>query len=376
MIKFGGTWLACGRRAIFAVLIFSAPVCPFGQQEDSSLPRGPADTVRDRVLSVYDSNRDCVVKVTAQKPSAPGRPDLDACSGFLASKDGHVITSALVTYNAIRLWVEWKGVLLEAEPVGFDPLTTLSVIRVKNGFASRKAPFVDFDSRASMPAVASPIILISRELGLPPTPRAGLVAGHDINFGDLLLPAVYLRTNIPSFKGSVGSPAFDFDGSFAGMLVASLPDTNGSFLMPAKAVAKIRDDIILCGEPVYGWFGMRGIDGDDGKKSRVSVNFVIGNSPADKAGFLPGDVILEANGAEIENNIQLRNITFYVRPGETVRFKVMRGREVKNIELLVEKLDSEAVRSATEKLGPALPASPAKGGADSADKVESSKDAE
>ena len=364
MISLGGRLLFTWCRVFCAALFLCVCSAIFAQSVSNE-----AALIEARMSGVFAKNRDSIVKVTVQKGLSEG--DMTTCSGFLASRDGHVITSAIATFNASKIWVEWKGVLLDAELVGLDPMTTLSVIKIKNGFSGKDAAFIKIENQAKIPAIASPLIVISREFGFPPSPRFGIVAGYDINFGDTFLPAVYLRTTIPSYRGSIGSPAFDLDGNFAGMLVLGLPESSGSFLMPAKALARIRDDIILCGEPVYGWFGMRAVDGDDSQKANVKIDFVISESPADKAGFQVGDQILEVNGAAIENNTQLRNVTFFVRPGETAHFKILRGSETLNLDLLVEKMDSEVIKTSTEKLA----AQSSTNGSKPADGIDTSSDA-
>jgi S1-C subfamily serine protease len=40
------------------------------------------------------------------------------------------------------------------------------------------------------------------------------------------------------------------------MTHAALPDLQSSFLLPAKACKRIRDDLLLSGQVEYGWFGI------------------------------------------------------------------------------------------------------------------------
>lgn len=309
------------------------------------------------VFSVFEANKDCIVKVYGQKERDFGEgagkmSKLDIGSGFLVSKDGLVMTSAFIVYSSANIWVEWKGILMSAEIVGIDPLTSLAVIRIQGDFASKNAAYLSLDSNLEISPVGSLLISISYEMGLPPSPRLGLAAGHNIEFGGRILPTVYLRTNIPSYSGSTGGAVFDIDGRFVGMTIASLPEVGGSFLLPTKVAARIKDDIILCSEPIYSWFGLGSEDRFSVDATYVVVNLVVENGPANKAGFKVGDIILEVNSKEVKNNTQLRQITFFVRPAEIAKFKVKRDSEIITLEIQAQRLDSEIVKSAEADLLP------------------------
>ena len=346
------------RKAVLALAaaFFWAPYSLSGLASESA----PAQaSLQEKLYRTFEKNKDSIVKVYAQRSVSVvdkdgvrrQQPTLDVGSGFISGVDGTVITSAYITYAAKKIWVEWNGKLMYAESVGYDPLTTVSVLKVTAGL--KRAPAVFMDAKAQMPPPATMLMSLSYEMGLPPAPRMGLVTAHNIQFGGLFLPTVYIRTNIPAPSGSTGGAIFDLDGNFVGMIIASLPEIGGSFVIPARAAARIRDDIILCGEPVYSWFGLRAEDYSDDASNRVVVTMVVENAPAKKAGFREGDVILEINSQKVSNNTQLRNSTFFVRPGETAKFKVRRGKETLTLNILAEKMDSEILKSAESSLLPA-----------------------
>ena len=321
---------------------------------------GAADSIQAKLYSTFDKNRDAIVKVYAQKAFTVKDKDgkdteqltLDVGSGFLIGKDGIVMTSAYITNGANKLWVEWHGLLLDATSVGFDPLTTSAIVRVGGDFKSKNANIITIDKSANLPRIATMLLAISYEMGLPPSPRMGLATAHNIEFGGNFLPTVYVRTNIAAPRGSTGGAVFDLDGEFVGMTIASLPEIGGSFILPAKAAARIRDDILLCGEPIYSWFGLRAEDADGFDNTKVIVRMVAENAPAKKAGFMVGDEILEINSQKVINNTQLRNITFFVRPNETAVFKIRRGGEILKLEVLADRLSSDVIRAAVDNISP------------------------
>ncbi len=323
----------------------------------NSVEPGGAVAVQERICKVFADNKDSVVKVFAQKERDFGgdigvKMKLDVGSGVLVSKDGHVMTSAFVVYDSKKIWVEWRGILLAAKLVGADPLTTTAIIKIDGNFKDKNPNIVHMNTSGDLAPVGAMLVSVSYEMGLPAAPRFGLASGYNIEFGGAFLPTVYMRTTIPSYNGGTGGAVFDLDGNFAGLTIASLPEIGGSFLLPAKAAARIRDDIILCGEPVYSWFGLRAEDRDFEDGTHVVVNLVAENGPAKRAGFKPGDVILEVCGKAVQNNTQMRAITFFVRPGEVAKFKVLRDGKIVRLDLIAEKMDSEIVKSAEKGLKP------------------------
>ncbi len=352
MLKIPGTILTA---IAWATVFLAVPViCADTNSRDAG------NGMQSKLYKVFDSNKNAIVKVYAQKKipflnkegKEEFRATLDVGTGFLIGKDGITATSAYITYGAEKIWIEWCGKLFDANLIGFDPLTTLSIAKISGNFKSLNAPVISIDASAPLPRLGTILLGISNELGFPPSPRMGLASGHNIEFGGAFLPTVYVRTTIAAPKGSAGGAVFDLNGKFVGMLIASLPEAEGSFILPAAAAAKIRDDILLCGEPVYSWFGLQAEDAEGEDGSHVAVKLVAENAPAKKAGFKKGDIILEVNSRKVSNNTELRNITFFVRPRETAIFKVKRGAETVTLEVLAERMGNDIVHAAEANLSP------------------------
>lgn len=316
-------------------------------------------TLQEKIYSVFNQNKDSSVKVYAQKKLSLVDKDgivhdkttLDVGSGFIVGKDGVFMTSAFIINGADKIWVEWRGFLLDAEIVGLDPLTSVAVIRSHQNIKAKNPTVVHFDTSYPLPKTASILLSISYEMGLPPAPRMGMLSGHNVQFGGRFLPTVYLRTDINSNRGSIGCAIFDINGKFVGITIATLPDSSGSFILPANAAAKIRDDIILCGEPVYSWFGIQAEDALDIESeygTKISITLVAENGPAKKAGFQTGDVITEIDGLKVENNTQLRERTFFVRPDQASTMKVLRQGKFVSLEIIAEKMSGEILKRSAE----------------------------
>ncbi|MBN1827069.1 MAG: SpoIIE family protein phosphatase [Candidatus Eisenbacteria bacterium] len=87
---------------------------------------------------------------------------------------------------------------------------------------------------------------------------------------------------------------------------------------------------------LYGLSGYATIDRlpDYGMRQRLfQVLQVDAGRPADRAGLLPGDRIVELNGIPIDDTIRLFSESARIRPGDEVTFKIRRGEETREVTL-------------------------------------------
>lgn len=284
----------------------------------------PAQEAQKSLSQIFEENRFSIVKVTALKIAEDSSEYYETASGFFVSDDGTALTTALVTYNASKIWIENRGVLYEAKLSGFDPFTGVSVIKILEDKKLKPSSFIELTSVSELPKIATMLLSISCELGFSPSPRLGILSGHNINLGNTDLPSVYIRSNIPSYRGSIGGAVFDINGNFVGMTIASLPDNHGSFIVPRNVLFKIYSDIQKHSRVVYSWFGLNTRNSDCGGKSLVKITNVFDGAPAFKAGLRVGDVVKKVDSIEITSNLQLRNLVFFMKPEQDVKFEVSR----------------------------------------------------
>jgi hypothetical protein len=65
-----------------------------------------------------------------------------------------------------------------------------------------------------------------------------------------------------------------------------------------------------------------------GRKNRVLISDVLGDSPGERAGFRPGDVVLSYDGKRIFDTRELQRVTTLGRLGDRVTVEVLRGGEL------------------------------------------------
>mgnify|MGYP006271798421 CR=1 FL=1 len=287
---------------------------------------GEALALERRLGAVFAENAPKVVRIKAAYGNGEddGQVSLRVGTGFFVSSDGLVLANASVTEGARRVWVERGEASLPAEMVGSDSETNLALLRV-NGQGKGSFPFIPVDPRKP-PAVGTLLLSIGCALEFDPAPRLGLVSGRDSNFGQRVFPTAYVRTTISANPGEGGSPVMDLNGRLLGMIVASLPEVSASYVIPASAIGKVRDDLLLDGEVQHGWIGMEVEDRprEAGDPAPLVVTRVAPGGPAAGAGLREGDRISAVDGTPLDGINELRHRFFLARVGQFLDFTLAR----------------------------------------------------
>jgi serine protease Do len=104
------------------------------------------------------------------------------------------------------------------------------------------------------------------------------------------------------------------------------------FAIPATVADRITKQLIENGRVVRGYLGVviQSVSDDIAESLGLEETYgamvtdVTDDSPADKAGFRIGDVVLELDGEKVENNLDLTRRVGDLVVGQKVRFKVLR----------------------------------------------------
>ena len=75
------------------------------------------------------------------------------------------------------------------------------------------------------------------------------------------------------------------------------------------------------------------------------VSDIVEDSPADKAGFEEGDVIVKFENKEISNGSELKNLVSSSEPGSRVKIEIFRGDKKKNLFVVLEERSDEEMVS-------------------------------
>lgn len=273
----------------------------------------------------------------------PRREERGAGSGVIVSSDGYILTNNHVVENAVEIEVglsDRRTVM--AEIVGTDPDTDLAVIKID----LEDLPSVTFADSETL-EVGDTVLAVGNPFGLGQTVTSGIVSG----LGRQTLGLGYedfIQTDAAINPGNSGGALIDTQGRLVGINTAILSRSGGfmgiGFAIPSNLARNIMQQLVTHGEVVRGFLGFIGRDltremapSFDLSEDELGtlVDDVTEDSPAERAGLQPGDIITHINGRKMESFRELRFAIADVRPGNDITLTVIRDGEEMEIEATV-----------------------------------------
>ncbi|MCA0388362.1 MAG: trypsin-like peptidase domain-containing protein [Bacteroidetes bacterium] len=276
-------------------------------------------------------------------------------SGFLISADGYILTNDHVAGNAKKITVTLTdGRHFDAKVIGTDKVSDVCLLKIEEN----KLPFLKLGNSSDI-IIGEWSIALGNPFGLfdvndKPTVTVGVISATGMNL-EPVEDRFYLnmiQTDAAINGGNSGGPLVNSLGDVIGMntIIYSTGSGKGSiglgFAIPINKVKKIVDELKVKGEIDRNFFTGLGVQDIDEKiaayfklpNSRgVIVNSVMKNSPAEKAGFKNGDVILALGDFKISNRNTLLGALQEYRTGQNVTFSVLRDEKNLKLEMELEK---------------------------------------
>jgi S1-C subfamily serine protease len=220
------------------------------------------------------------------------------------------------------------GSALDATLVGWDPATSLAVLKVPALTASPLAP------AATAPRVGHIALAIARSWSNAVTASAGIVSviGGPLPTGRRRAIDRVIRTTAPMHDGFSGGAFLDTSGGLIGLTTAASIRGLG-VVIPADIVWKTVAHVLEHGGSARGYLGIVGQPvqlperqrGDTGRETALLVANVAPDGPAGRAGVLIGDVLLALDGTPVASPEDLLDLLTGSRVGQTATLRLLRG---------------------------------------------------
>ena len=239
-----------------------------------------------------------------------------------------------------------NGSTLEAQLAGWDPTTSLALLRVAGLAAASITP------ANAPPRVGHLALAIGRSWSNALSASAGIVAviGGPLRTGRRRAIDQVLRTTAPMHDGFAGGALIDTAGALLG-IITSTRIRGTTVVIPASIAWKTASSVLEHGGLKRGYLGIAGqsvrldsrsadlstsakatAEGDSrsadlqvGRDVGLLVAAVTPESPAAAAGLLVGDIILAFDANPIESPEDLFDLLWGNRVGSEVRLDVLRG---------------------------------------------------
>lgn len=255
-----------------------------------------------------------------------------AGSGVVIAGDGYVLTNAHVVDGAGRVEVTLAdGRTVEARPVGGDRATDLAVVRV----AASDLVHVRIGPESEL-VRGQLVVAIGNPLGFDATVSAGVVSatGRSLRGHDGRLVENLVQHTAPLNPGNSGGPLVDFRGHLVGVNTAIIAFAQGmSFAIPSETVNWVVPKLLADGRVRRAYLGIQGqtVRTSAGKATGVLVVSVERGSPAESAGLLQGDIVVEVEGEAVTSiDVLLRALAKH-SAGAPLELRVKRAGEPRAI---------------------------------------------
>jgi S1-C subfamily serine protease len=370
-------WVGSSERAETSVVV-TPPAPPSAAAPTVSRPAAkPSPVSAFDAARIYAERAQGVVTVYAYFGSPSAAADAPAAqgSGFVVSSDGYVLTNSHVITTAgedptddVRpaqhIFVRFAdGDRAVGKIVGWDVFVDVGLIKI-DPTEHPLAPVPLGDSARVV--VGEPVAAIGAPFGKENSLAVGVVSATNRSIESLTSDyelAGAIQTDAPINKGNSGGPLFDARGRVIG-INAQIRSQSGNgegvgFAVPINAAKRSMRQLIATGRVAYSYAGVRAEDltpsiahefGDAVDRGAV-IAVVRPNSPAARAGLRGateerffrgetvsrgGDIVVAIDGLPVRTADDLvRIVAERLTPGETATFTVVRGRERREIRVVM-----------------------------------------
>jgi serine protease Do len=280
-------------------------------------------------------------------------------SGFIIDEKGHILTNNHVVEDADEIKVILKDHKeYSAKVIGRDPKTDLALLQIKSWKGFQLIRLGNSDELR----VGDWVMAIGNPFGLDHTVTAGIVSakGRVIGAGPY---DNFIQTDASINPGNSGGPLLNLKGEVVGINTAILATGQGiGFAIPINTVKDLLPQLMEKGKVTRGWLGVMvqkvtpELAKSFGLKEEAGalVGDVTPNSPADKAGIKPGDIIIEFNQKAIKEMNELPRLVAAVPVGREAEVKVLRNGSPLVFKVVIQELDDKQMASSSSPAKPEL----------------------
>ena len=254
-------------------------------------------------------------------------------SGVVVDRSGYILTNYHVVAEAqeIRVQLPGRTEVFQAQLTGADRATDLALIKLESsGLTFQAATLGNSDELA----VGDWVLAIGNPYGLDQSVTAGIVSAtgrHDLLKN--MEVQDFIQTDAAINPGNSGGPLVNLKGDVIGINTATLGEGNKgigfaiSSNLAKSAVPQLRE----YGRILRGWLGvfLHTIDLETAKQKgweagAIELDYIVPESPAEKAGLKAGDWIVEYQGQSFRDAESLHRRIKATPPETTVTLRTWR----------------------------------------------------
>ncbi|MDB6022062.1 MAG: Trypsin-like serine protease, typically periplasmic, containing C-terminal domain, partial [Pedosphaera sp.] len=264
---------------------------PLRVQIDSAIAKVKPALVRIRVVSTeYRDGREVKMQ--------------EVGSGAIITKDGYIITNHHVAGHAARMFCTlWDREEIEAELIGTDPLTDISIIKLKPA-KPREFKFVNFGDSGRM-RVGDSVLAMGSPMALSQSVTLGILSNTEmvmprfwggggafrLDGEDVGALVRWFAHDAAIYGGNSGGPLVNLRGDIIGINEISF---GLSGAIPGNLAKSVATELMSKHHIERSWLGIdaQPLFKQSAEEHGILVSSIVESSPAAAAGLKPGDLLL------------------------------------------------------------------------------------
>lgn len=259
-----------------------------------------------------------------------------AGSGWIIREDGCIVTNSHVVEDATSVMVLLDdGREFEAETVRTDARTDIAVLKIP----ADNLPVAQIGD-SSMLRIGDPLVAIGNSLGMGISATSGIASAVGVSLaassGQTMLDLI--QTDAAINPGNSGGPLVNAAGQVVGInsiKIAQVGVEGMGYAISINQAMPVIEDLIEHGAVVRAWLGVWMYSVTPAIAARydlsvehgVLITEIVENSPAERAGLEPGDVIVEFGTMEIRDTHHFTRAIHGLKIGDDVEIVFWRGDE-------------------------------------------------
>jgi serine protease Do len=289
-------------------------------------------------------------------------------SGFIISKDGHIVTNNHVIDGADKIEVTLfsndnsnrrrkEGEKFTAKLIGRDPATDLALLKID---VKRDLPFVPLGDSSRLKK-GDWVLAFGNPFGLDHSVSLGIVSatGREISPNENRRFDDFIQTDAAINFGNSGGPLINLRGEVIGVNTAISAQGSGiGFAVPVNILKEVISQLRSSGSVARGYLGVMIQDVSEDIKeamglkeaSGVLVNDIPPTGPASKSTLQRGDVIVKINAQPIDDSRTLQKTVAAMKPGTKVTIEVIRDKKAVQVPVTIGSLGED--QAAQDKAAP------------------------
>jgi len=272
-------------------------------------------------------------------------------SGVIVTSDGTIVTNNHVIDGASDIKVQLSDKReFTAKLIGTDARTDIAVLKID----AANLPTLPIGDSSKI-QVGDMVFAIGDPFGIGETATMGIVSATGRGGLGIERYEDFIQTDAAINPGNSGGAMIDLRGNLVGINTAIVSGQGGGnqgigFAIPINMAHGVMEQIETHGKVVRAYLGIHPEDLTPtlakafgfSNASGVLVGDVLPDTPAAKAGFKKGDVILKLNGQPVDSANDLTLRISQSAPGSSANIQFSRDGHTQNVDVKLMELDEKA----------------------------------